>query len=842
MKTSTEVMPTTMKPAADRLPLRVQVRRWLYEIRCLVTRYVWWPLTHISQVLHPAPVLSGLIVLFLLWQVGQMHEIYLAYLGSADDNLRGLHIVLAAGALALLSAALYFANYSLSDVTIQVVWSEHRDVDRDRRLRACRNVAGFLIAFLPWAGVALGIWSAGKTATANIVELKAAADVLHGSLEKPSNEVQPLMGIMDALYAPMLAVVAVGLAVALFLNVFRRNELIRGSVLGLIALLFFAAVVAPTFMDGPGGKLSSVEVFRTIGPLAMVVIDVLLVFACVTVVTLLARAVGIPLITVAVVIALVGVAFDLEVATTSLLVSALCAAVAVLALLSGRRQLLILSVVLFGLSSATVLWRQDNTQPMTLSSSGDDSEIAYNLKTAYEAWLNKRESARAAYKEARPTSRYPVFIIAAEGGGIYAATAAATFLSRLQERCPSFAQHVFAISGVSGGSVGAAVFQSAVQEEALKTRGGCQGGAGPKRISETSDKAIRDDHLSPLLGLIVADLLGRSDRANGLERSLVYSSERMSRSFDKHWAPTSPAPALVLNATWVETGYRVAFAPFTLQVADTTIDRAADKVTDKVAEKAPPSETPEDTTLHSFRDKHFADLTDPRLGRMTLAGAAVVSARFPAILPAFILRGKGENRPRYWNFVDGGYKDSSGALTALALFNTIKKNSPGDVAPRLILLTSKPPRFEAKDIYGTSASDLLSPLITMLRVRDRLAEEAVLRTVAHLTSDTPAPAAAGEKQQGADNAKVVEVVETEPEVFKLTLGWRISDLTHKIVSVLMGDPDLGTPDRCDKAWAPAEKHAGRWMRTLMKNSCVMRSVVRAISLEEEAAPRPDVAK
>ena len=85
------------------------------------------------------------------------------------------------------------------------------------------------------------------------------------------------------------------------------------------------------------------------------------------------------------------------------------------------------------------------------------------------------------------------------------------------------------------------------------------------------------------------------------------------------------------------------------------------------------------------------------------------------------------------------------------------------------------------------------------------------------------------------------MVETEPEVFKLALGWRISDLTHKIVSVLMGDPDLGTPDRCDKAWAP-KKHADRWMRTLMRNSCVMRSIVQAVSFDGEGAPRADVAK
>src|SRR5262249_28862744 len=39
---------------------------------------------------------------------------------------------------------------------------------------------------------------------------------------------------------------------------------------------------------------------------------------------------------------------------------------------------------------------------------------------------------------------YPVFIIAAEGGGIYAASAAATFLAELEDCVPGFARHIFA--------------------------------------------------------------------------------------------------------------------------------------------------------------------------------------------------------------------------------------------------------------------------------------------------------------------------------------------------------------------------------------------------------------
>jgi hypothetical protein len=478
------------------------------------------------------------------------------------------------------------------------------------------------------------------------------------------------------------------------------------------------------------------------------------------------------------------------------------------------------------------------------------------LATSYDDWLAARAGARAAHKKARPERSYPVFIIAAEGGGIYAAAAAATFLSRLQERCPSFAQHVFAISGVSGGSVGAAVFHSAVQDKALETTTGCEvGDSISKGISKATSDAIRADHLSPLLGFMVADLLGRYDRADGLEQSLVRSTKGMDRPFDEHWDLAKAAPALVLNATWVENGYRVAFAPFTLQSRKGTVR---------------PPENPEDTTLHFFRDRHF---NDSKLRKVSLAGAAVVSARFPAILPAFILRPKDEqstderskdatskevrskderfkdvsskdgrskdDRPkeeRYWNFVDGGYKDSSGALTALTIFNVVKRRSPSGVRPRLILLTNKRPQFESAKIDGTSASDMLGPLIAMLRVRDRLAEDAVIRTVAHLARDENVP---GSQPEGSDDGKVWAVVETDPETFNLSLGWRISDFTHKIVSAQMGYPDI-SPDLCTKEWEPLpDTSTSSWVPTLVKNSCVMRSIVRAVSHREEDGPRKE---
>ena len=66
----------------------------------------------------------------------------------------------------------------------------------------------------------------------------------------------------------------------------------------------------------------------------------------------------------------------------------------------------------------------------------------------------------------------PLFIIAAEGGGIRAAYTTAYFLSQLQDKNRSFASHLYAISGVSGGSLGGALFTAMLHEWYDQDKGG----------------------------------------------------------------------------------------------------------------------------------------------------------------------------------------------------------------------------------------------------------------------------------------------------------------------------------------------------------------------------------
>ena len=125
------------------------------------------------------------------------------------------------------------------------------------------------------------------------------------------------------------------------------------------------------------------------------------------------------------------------------------------------------------------------------------------LKAAFEDRVNSRADLED-YKDAGGKPKpYPVFIVAAQGGGLVAAYHAAMVLSHLQDICPRFAHHVFAASGVSGGSFGAAVFASAVDRLTTEqSRTPCRREA-VKQFQQYSENVLRNDFLSPLVFMAV---------------------------------------------------------------------------------------------------------------------------------------------------------------------------------------------------------------------------------------------------------------------------------------------------------------------------------------------------
>jgi len=76
-----------------------------------------------------------------------------------------------------------------------------------------------------------------------------------------------------------------------------------------------------------------------------------------------------------------------------------------------------------------------------------------DVGNAFVEWLAARADAKAYRDKGKD---YPVYLVAAEGGGMYAAYHTAKVLSRMQDLCERFAPHVCAVSSVPGGSLGAA--------------------------------------------------------------------------------------------------------------------------------------------------------------------------------------------------------------------------------------------------------------------------------------------------------------------------------------------------------------------------------------------------
>jgi hypothetical protein len=181
--------------------------------------------------------------------------------------------------------------------------------------------------------------------------------------------------------------------------------------------------------------------------------------------------------------------------------------------------------------------------------------------------------------------------VAAAGGGAYAAYYTAMFLARLQDRCPNFAQHTFAISGVSGGSLGATVFAALAKQMA---KNGdyieCNFNVPPKDgpFEEKVREIFSADFLSPVLAAaLFPDLLQRVlpfpvpsfDRAKALDATLeeawqqatqpketgkseVKAENPLKKTFLDLWTSKNneeAVPALILNATEVANGYRTFF-------------------------------------------------------------------------------------------------------------------------------------------------------------------------------------------------------------------------------------------------------------------------------------------
>ncbi|HMD66938.1 MAG TPA: hypothetical protein VKG22_09875 [Stellaceae bacterium] len=259
-------------------------------------------------------------------------------------------------------------------------------------------------------------------------------------------------------------------------------------------------------------------------------------------------------------------------------------------------------------------------------------------------------------------------------------------------------------------------------------------------------------------------------RERALERSIesawstVFPSgpNPFTGSAEQLWDPNKNAPALLLNATEVETGERVVIAPWRLESLETP-------------------------ALHSLSDRHPNEVP--------LSTAVGLSARFPFLTPA----GWFSTKSGEVSLVDGGYSDNSGVATALDVINQLKQWD--DYKFIVIALVSESARSQPNQLFAEFAS----PLRALDSTRSARGRSAVDQAEFYLNGSRCSETAAG---PGSDciTARMRTAILATGDV-RLPLGWVLSSRSRQAI-----EASFGQSDECRKTADLSSASPDEWQR------------------------------
>jgi hypothetical protein len=423
----------------------------------------------------------------------------------------------------------------------------------------------------------------------------------------------------------------------------------------------------------------------------------------------------------------------------------------------------------------------DNHELRRLPPSG--AARAASIEESAYAWLAAREPL---FRQAAPGRKsIPVYIAAAEGGGLRAAYWTGSVLARLEDATGGrFSQHLFAVSAVSGGSLGAAAFAAEAAEP------DCEAAEGS--VERCVQRFLAQDFLSPTVAyLLFPDALQRFlpfpvqsfDRARALEAAWERSwsethpgapnafaapFEALGSSFGK-----TQAPRLFLNGTRVETGRRVLVSP---------------AVTGN-------GEMPGVDDLLAVGSERWS---------LPLSAAVHLSARFTYFSPAAkICREPVEacaNDAVWGRVVDGGYHENSGAQTAAGVLRAFRRAAwrfqrahpeLPRIEPQVILISNdpasgrlcEPPREPVPEHF---AHELFAPIEAVINTRTARgadARRALADTAAAPTGYTATEDCA--KDEARANTLEFSLSDALTEERVIALGWLLANgSTHEMQAAL----------------------------------------------------------
>jgi hypothetical protein len=334
-----------------------------------------------------------------------------------------------------------------------------------------------------------------------------------------------------------------------------------------------------------------------------------------------------------------------------------------------------------------------------------------NIQQYFNNWIvHHKEAIDSAKKE------YPVYFVLGNGGASRSAYWVASVLGRLEDSSilsgkERFSDHVFCLSGTSGGGVGVASFYSLLSHASKKdTTPGFENAAksflGQDFLTYTLARMLGPDYFNyiPVVNLFIPN----RDRVDALETafetavdSTHYKMHFTDTYFDECTAQQNTyngLPILCINTTRVQDGSPGVVC--SIQLDAKLFDKRVDVVNLLAA----------DTTIR-------------------LSTAAILGARFPYMSPAGRIDQQTGKGIKEHYFVDGGYFDNSGAGVVQEMIRAIIKIADTTSSQPLhktmqklkivvLHITNSPQGDIHLNPITPFKNDVTSPLLTILGAYD----------------------------------------------------------------------------------------------------------------------------
>ena len=503
--------------------------------------------------------------------------------------------------------------------------------------------------------------------------------------------------------------------------------------------------------------------------------------------------------------------------------------------LARRNRLPIITVLFLIFVSFSALDLNEQHWTRGAEPSGATPPPPLDAGTAFDSWAR----ARGIAEDDR------VFLVAAQGGGLYAAYHTALFLSEIQDETIAiagdaiFSDRLFAVSGVSGGSVGAAVF-GALQDHCKPDRDDQGKLVTPvpetcRDYADRADRIVNHDYLTPLLARMLFADIGADflvdlpwfgswfDRSRPQEDLLssafdhvAYGDDRaggfLDRSIVESWRhdDRDGPPVMMLNAADVSTGRRLVLTPFSTFYPRDAFRREDAPTTFLEAKchlrqmRETPSMTREQAAL-ACNPNVVAETEDAFAPAVKTS--AFLSARFPIVAPPGRIR-FAETDTEGVHVIDGGSFDNTGLATIADLIHAIHsfEGREDQKIGVIVLAFREPPRPPAFGGGHISFGEIVSPAATFFaswRARGLQSKDLLERLV---------------NNQDEDNRKVAiyrnDLQATNARGY--TLSWLLSQRTMKRIRQTVNNP------QCPDEFGEAQ------LQTCKRNRRVVKQIIRGV--------------